>query len=777
MARFNKNKILELTNGGLDVYESYVGELTPNGEGKRKNISSPFRRDINPSFNIYLGDDDKWRFMDFGDDTYQGDVFDFVAFIENLEIDTDFNEILLKIIEAVNLDKNKVSIKDPIWDSLRNGKMSKEVEAVFYGYFIEYGITKETLNKFYAACVPLEVTDELKEYYKCNNPFIFGVKYHMGSCFKLYLPSPKTFRYVEGDKSKHFIFGVEQILKRNFSCYKGRIDNDRKSILIITAGEKDVMVLDSLGYDAVCLASESITNIPNNVIEIMEDYKRCIVLYDIDETGQRQSLKLCDKYPQLKRVILPKELIVNGGKDVADYVKLKMDIPKLKMLIEGEDDNNDGSDSDDNDNTPCIDADVYSNLPDTLREICEQFESPRDKDIVLLSMLGSMSNLFFKFKGIYHNAEVGTNLYIIIIAPPASGKGNVVWSRKIVASIEEQLHIENIKAMQVYQQNLENKNGKYIDPLPQRHLCIPGNSSSSSVIMVLQANQVFGLIHETEADTLANTTTKEWGDATDLYRKAFHHEPVTMGRVNKQYYISKPRLSIVLSGTGNQLKNLINSVENGLFSRFLCYTFNTALTWKNPFKSTDNNLEKFIEEQGKKLLGWWNLQDELEEDVFVYLTDEQQEQVNEYFSEKLEILTDNLGIEAAANVYRFGLIHFRICMILTVVRAFDNEDDFTKRLYVNDTAFEIAIKIMDCAFIHLEKVFSELTYNKQKGKLAKQHRDFYAALPNEYTTSEYKEIAKTLLGYSDDGAYNAHKNLIKLGLVESIAHGRFRKVK
>lgn len=773
MANFNKNRILELTDGGLSVFKHYLKKLTPNGDGKMKNICSPFRRDRKPSFSVYLGDDDKWRFMDFGDSTYQGDMFDFVAFMEELDIESDFKEILSIIKETIDIDEDEVIIKDPIWNSIKNGKVTKEVEAAAYGYFLEYGITKEILKKFGVVCIGLEITDEFKKYYKCDQPSIFAVKYHMGSGFKLYCPNPKIFRYMEGSKSKYFTFGREQILVRNLQFFKGRIEHNRKSIIVITGGEKDVMVLDALGYDAVCLNSETTIALPENLVSILEDYERQVVLYDIDETGKRQSEKLCHKYPQLKRVELPKELLTKGGKDVADYVKLGLDIPKLKRIIDGED-NNDVCD--DNDNTPCIDSDVYNNLPDTLREICEQFESRRDKDIVFLSILGSMSSIFPRFKGVYDNREVGTNLYTIIIAPAASGKGNAIWSRKILAPIEEQLHIENIKAMKVYQQKLENKKGKYVDPPPQKHLCIPGNSSSSSVIMILQANQVFGLIHETEADTLANIKSHDWSNHTDLLRKSFHHEPITMGRVEKQYHISKPRLSIVLSGTGNQLRNLINNnVENGLFSRFLYYTFDTALTWKDPFKSTGNNLERFIEEQGMRLLKWWNLQNDLEEDIFISLTEKQQEQVNVYFSEKLETLTDNLGNEAAANVYRLGLIHFRICMILTITRAFDNQDDFGGELYVNDTDFEIATQIMDCAFVHLEKVFSELTHHQKMYRLPKQYESFYNALPEDYSTVTFEEIGLSFYA-SKSGAYKAHKRLIELGLIRSVGRAQYQKM-
>lgn len=47
------------------------------------------------------------------------------------------------------------------------------------------------------------------------------------------------------------------------------------------------------------------------------------------------------------------------------------------------------------------------------------------------------------------------------------------------------------------------------------------------------------------------------------------------------FEIKNPKISIVLSATPDQLKPLINSKENGLFSRFIFYFFDTISEWKD----------------------------------------------------------------------------------------------------------------------------------------------------------------------------------------------------
>ena len=67
----------------------------------------------------------------------------------------------------------------------------------------------------------------------------------------------------------------------------------------------------------------------------------------------------------------------------------------------------------------------------------------------------------------------------------------------------------------------------------------------------------------------------EYGNWSDTLRKAFDHDRLSYNRRTDREYqeVSRSYLSVLLSGTPAQVKPLIPTAENGLFSRqnFLLY--------------------------------------------------------------------------------------------------------------------------------------------------------------------------------------------------------------
>ena len=114
--------------------------------------------------------------------------------------------------------------------------------------------------------------------------------------------------------------------------------------------------------------------------------------------------------------------------------------------------------------------------------------------------------------------------------------------------------------------------------------CIPFLGSSEHGLLIM----------ESEADTLSNMLNNDWSNYSDVLRKAFHHEPISISRKIEKIFeeINQPKLSMVISGTPNQLQPLIKSKDNGLFSRFIVYSFDEIAEFKNVFaiKSRDNRI-------------------------------------------------------------------------------------------------------------------------------------------------------------------------------------------
>ncbi len=79
---------------------------------------------------------------------------------------------------------------------------------------------------------------------------------------------------------------------------------------------------------------------------------------------------------------------------------------------------------------------VYDELPELLKALVSQFEG-REKDVVLLSSLGVLSNCMPNVMGYYDKRKHFPNLYTMIIAPPASGKGSMGYSSILIDKIHQ----------------------------------------------------------------------------------------------------------------------------------------------------------------------------------------------------------------------------------------------------------------------------------------------------------------------------------------------------
>jgi hypothetical protein len=221
------------------------------------------------------------------------------------------------------------------------------------------------------------------------------------------------------------------------------------------------------------------------------------------------------------------------------------------------------------------------------------------------------------------------------------------------------------KGKKAKDENLE----KPTKPL-EKMLFIPANNSASGAYQLLAENDGVGLIFETEGDTLSLAFKTDYGNYSDGFRKAFHHETISYYRkTDKEYVdIEMPRLSVVLSGTPNQVVSLIPSAENGLLSRFIFYSMDIDDTWKNVFeKSTSNGLNVHFEALGKEFheLHW--VFKEGHEIKFV-LSSNQELEFNSFFKKLQSEYLLLQGEEYVATVRRLGLITFRLCMILSALR-------------------------------------------------------------------------------------------------------------
>lgn len=388
-----------------------------------------------------------------------------------------------------------------------------------------------------------------------------------------------------------------------------------------------------------------------------------------------------------------------------------------------------------------INEEIYKNLPQELQSITEVFEV-RERDIVLMSSLGVLSDCLPNIMGYYDGDEIFANLYVLIIAPAASGKGVMNYSRLIIEPIHQKILEDSKEVVEACEnekkKNKENKN----DVCPNIKIKIlPANISTAEMYSFLESSEHGLLIMESEADTLSSMLNNDWSNYSDILRKAFHHEPISISRKTEKLFLEilQPKLSMVISGTPNQLQPLIKSKDNGLFSRFIIYSFDEIAEFKNVFaiKSKDNrvpfdNLSKVI----------FNLYDELRKlgkPIEFQFTENQITRFTSKFKFIREDVINNHSASFLSNLNRHGLIMFRICMILSALR-YKNEIASKEFLVCSNRDFLNALSLTATLLRHSQFTFDTI----ETGVLSAQDEEILDQLKSTFTRKDAIAIGEKM---------------------------------
>jgi DNA primase len=319
-----KSELLNQVNE-VQIYEKFCTFYKTN-----VNVSSPFSEDKKESFRFYKNK----TFKCFSSGK-QGDVFQFVADLKELDCKKDFKKVLEIISEAFalngfsvpNIKKTvKVAKKEQKKETLNVDTKSlfnyvnKDFEKIHLDYFYQgnWNVTKELLYHY-----KIEALDKF-EYWNSKKEAItkiklfkdvLGFSYKVGSNVELYVPKQeKSSKFFYNQLESSDVFGISQL-------------SNKLDYLIISAGKKDCIILNANGFPSVSFRSENHFVTKEQVKELKTFTKQIFICYDSDISGINASKNLAEKY-NLLEIALPNQI-----NDVADYFleKTKGD---FKLLIE-----------------------------------------------------------------------------------------------------------------------------------------------------------------------------------------------------------------------------------------------------------------------------------------------------------------------------------------------------------------------------------------------------------------------------------------------------------
>jgi len=443
---------------------------------------------------------------------------------------------------------------------------------------------------------------------------------------------------------------------------------------------------------------------------------------------------------------------------------------------------------------PTFSQSISDNLPTIMQRIVKSSVSDVDADILVLGSLTVMSACIPKVYGMYDGREVFANLFLFVTARASAGKGRLSLCRHLAEPIHQALRdkYDELKtqyeaALAAYAVNRKNTLETPPKEPPFLTLFLPANSTSTVVYQVLAQNSGVGLLFETEGDTLANAFKSDLGNYSDGFRKAFHHEMISYLRKKDLEYVElgKPKFSAVLSGTPQQILNLIPDAENGLFSRFIFYVMPTQLVWHDMFATKDNTTadEKF-ERIGRDFC---TLLKKLPDGPIQFtLSSAQGVQFNDFFRDTQSRYAEIFGEEIVATVRRLGLIMFRIAMILTVLRHIEEvpakRKKSLKKMVCTDVDYDTALAVIQVLLQHSAAVFQTLPRRTDHAAALKGRRQlsdavrqkFLAALPDTFDRPTYIQVAASL-NIIERTAERYVSDLCKSGHLKHPSNGQYTK--
>lgn len=391
---------------------------------------------------------------------------------------------------------------------------------------------------------------------------------------------------------------------------------------------------------------------------------------------------------------------------------------------------------------------IFEDLPDLLKSPCDILSEQTEKEVFLVGALGIISGILPKVQGFYDGQIVFPNLFVYILGRYGIGKGALKYALQIGSAVHRFKREHSKRLLAAYKEeciSAKDNNQPPPDPPGNKVLFIPADNSKSGIIETLDSNDGEGIIAETEADSLADALSKDYGGFSDTCRKAFHAERISLNRRGGSEYreVEQPRLSIVLTSTPDQYQKLIPNVQNGLFSRFLHYRLSPSREFKNVFDPSKSGYPEYFRQLGETFLGNYTTLKEIPDPIVFDLRPHQKERFLKVFDEWKKEVGEYVSTDLDGTVNRLGLICFRIAMIFTALRNFGH-GDYSKTMLCEDVDFDNSLRIVEILKRHAIAVF----YDLPNPAISREAAKFETELSDKAT-----DVAKSQLHFKAGKSY------------------------
>ena len=387
------------------------------------------------------------------------------------------------------------------------------------------------------------------------------------------------------------------------------------------------------------------------------------------------------------------------------------------------------------------------NLPKPIQDMLSLAATPEEQDILLMSTLAAASacvpNLYFRYGPT--GKRYFANLQCFILAASASGKGIANQALDMIRVIDEHYP-----------------------------LLVSGDSTLAAWYKALKERNGCGYMHESEGSVITDIWKTAAANYNTALRKAAEHEPISRNRCTGSSEIQCPRLSMLLTGTFNQYRALVPSVENGYFSRLLTICIRETHPFDKRYVSAKATQSAIPQQVGRQLLRTYETLLKSGEMEWS-LTDAQKERLGEHLETEYATLINLLGDNFHSAVVRMAVQIERMAMILSALRLKDEQ----LKIECADEDYETAEMIGNKLLLHQATAFRLINGEAQELvpeiKPLDQRKVLFDQLPNEFAHKQLVAEAKQQ-GVPQSTVLRWSAQWIEQGLVRRVSHGQYEKV-
>lgn len=418
-------------------------------------------------------------------------------------------------------------------------------------------------------------------------------------------------------------------------------------------------------------------------------------------------------------------------------------VTENRVLPEMENGNEKDEDETVDEHCRCFPDEIYENLPDDLKRLLVIAKDKKERDVILLSAITTLSGLFPALRTMYGNRLYAANLYTAIIAAAGAGKGCAQYSSILGSKIHEEMEMIYRSEKKEYEKKLmgwememrtafrekrlPNIELKPEEPVRQMLMLMANTSKSQMMHDMFTSKEDGNILFVPEIDALSVALNTDYGKHTAELRMFFHHEKVGQRfKTDKEpIEIDKPKLSLLMTGTPEQLARFIKTAEDGMYSRFMFYMFSPSYEWKSQSPLDGNgeiDAKELFGEMAEKLkVNFFSSRGKM---VMINFTREQWDRHAELFGTELGLVAAEGYTGTAAIVLRAGLIAVRVAMVLCGLRIMEagwQVSEYT----CQDTDFDTALGIVATVLKHSEHISTMINELPARKRIT----NFYRLLP------------------------------------------------